>query len=241
MDRENVVEKLMLFDLTKQESLIYLCLFENGAQTGYEVAKQTGISRSNVYNALASLTEKGAAHINEGSPVKYQCVAVQELCDNQIRMMGKAKEYLIAHLQSPKVVSTGYITIDGYKNILNKVYTMLSMTEYRLYLSAPGDFIDCVRPELLGLLKENKRVVIISTDPVELSGCEYYRSERREKQLRLIVDSGYVLTGDISGTDSDTCLYTGQINFVDVFKEAMRNEIELIKLKDKAERKKYEN
>ncbi len=232
MDRENIIEKLMLFGLTKQESLIYLCLFENGALTGYEAAKQTGISRSNVYSALASLTEKGAAQMSEGNPVKYQCVTVQELCDNRIRMMGKAKDYLAAHLQIPKEVGPGYITIEGYKNIRNKVYTMLSMTEYRLYLSAPGEFISSLEPELLELLKKNKRVVILSADDIELPGCEYYRLERREKQLRLIVDSGYVLTGDISGVGADTCLYTGQINFVDVFKEAMRNEIELIKLKN---------
>ncbi len=238
MDRESVIEKLMLFGLTKQESLIYLCLFENGVLTGYEAAKQTGISRSNVYNALASLAEKGAAQMIEGNPVRYQCVAVQELCDNRIRIMGKAKDYLAVHLQSPKEVGAGYITIEGYKNILNKVYTMLSITEHRLYLSAPGDFISYVKPELSELLKQHKRVVIISVEDIELPGCEYYRSERREKQLRLIVDSGYVLTGDISGTGADTCLYTGQANFVDVFKEAMSNEIELIKLKNKAGEKK---
>jgi len=241
MDRESVVEKLMLFDLTKQESLIYLCLFENGVLTGYEAAKQTGISRSNVYNALASLAEKGAAQMIEGNPVRYQCVAVRELCDNRIRIMGKARDYLAVHLQNPKEVGAGYITIEGYKNILNKVYTMLSMTEHRLYLSAPGDFISYVKPELSELLKQHKRVVVISADDIELSGCEYYRSERREKQLRLIVDSGCVLTGDISGTGADTCLYTGQVNFVDVFKEAMRNEIELIKLKNKAGERKNEN
>ena len=40
--------------------------------TGYEVAKQLGISRSNAYNSLASMTEKGAAYlVEEGTTKKY--------------------------------------------------------------------------------------------------------------------------------------------------------------------------
>ena len=60
MDEMSFIEKLMVFGLTRQEASIYLCLYRNGILTGYEAAKLTGISRSNVYNALAGLAEKGA-------------------------------------------------------------------------------------------------------------------------------------------------------------------------------------
>lgn len=66
MDEMSYVEKLMMFGLTRQEASIYLCLNRNGTLTGYEAAKLTGISRSNVYNALAGLTEKGAAYLMKG-------------------------------------------------------------------------------------------------------------------------------------------------------------------------------
>ena len=58
MDDMAFVEKLMAFGLTRQEASIYLCLYRNGTLTGYEAAKLTGISRSNVYNALAGLAER---------------------------------------------------------------------------------------------------------------------------------------------------------------------------------------
>ena len=41
------------------------------------------------------------------------------------------------------------------------------------------------------------------------------------------------MTGDMTGNSTDTCLYCGQKNFVNVFKESMKNEIELITLKKK--------
>lgn len=63
---EVLAEKLVQFGLTRQEANIYLCLLQNKDLSGYEVSKITGISRSNVYSALASLVEKGAAYLLEG-------------------------------------------------------------------------------------------------------------------------------------------------------------------------------
>ena len=59
MDANYLIESLMCFGLTRQEATVYLCLSQNGGMTGYEAAKQTGISRSNAYGALAGLVEKG--------------------------------------------------------------------------------------------------------------------------------------------------------------------------------------
>jgi len=59
--------------------------------------------------------------------------------------------------------------------------------------------------------------------------------------LRLIVDSAYVLTGEITGADSDNCLYSAQKNFVNVFKEAIGIEIKLIKYGEKNNEKSVRN
>ena len=75
--------------------------------TGYEVAKQTGISRSNAYNSLASMTEKGATYlVEEGNTRKYVPVPVEEFCKNRIRRMEEARQWL-------KTVS--YTHLDVYK------------------------------------------------------------------------------------------------------------------------------
>ena len=94
MDEMSFIEKLMVFGLTRQEASIYLCLYRNGILTGYEAAKLTGISRSNVYNALAGLAEKGAAYLLEGNSSKYMAVPVEEFCDNKLRMMENTKKWL---------------------------------------------------------------------------------------------------------------------------------------------------
>ena len=76
MEENRALNGLVLFGLTRQEANIYLCLYQNGELTGYEVAKQTGISRSNVYSALAGLTDKGAAYLAQGTSSKYVAVPI---------------------------------------------------------------------------------------------------------------------------------------------------------------------
>lgn len=65
------VERLMEFGLTRHEASLYILLTLEGSLNGYEAAKQSGISRSNAYNALAGLVDKGAAYIQEEDTVRY--------------------------------------------------------------------------------------------------------------------------------------------------------------------------
>ena len=58
MEQNQYVEYLLHFGLTRQEALIYVELLVKGKQTGYEIAKETGISRSNVYSVLAALCDR---------------------------------------------------------------------------------------------------------------------------------------------------------------------------------------
>ena len=83
MDESKAIEYLMHFGMSRQEATVYLRLIEAGKQTGYEIARDTGISRSNVYASLAALVEKGAAYLVEEDAKRYIPVHVQEFCGNR--------------------------------------------------------------------------------------------------------------------------------------------------------------
>ena len=120
MEDKSYIERLMEFGLTRQEAGIYGCLISEGKKTGYEVAKQRGISRSNAYNSLASMTEKGAAYlVEEGTTKKYVSVPLDEFCRNRIRRLEESQRWLKKHMPSEKDHVEGYITIEGSSNILD--------------------------------------------------------------------------------------------------------------------------
>ena len=227
-----LAEKLVQFGLTRQEANIYLCLLRNKDLSGYEVSKITGISRSNVYSALASLVEKGAAYLLEGETNKYTAVAIEDFCENRIRRLTTLKQELAAQIPQIGDDSEGYITISSHRHIMDKIYNMLEHVEYRVYLSMPTEYLEQFRHHLEQLAADGKKVVLLVSDlpSTEIRGSIIYETDKRDRQLRLIVDSSYVLTGEMTGNTTDSCLYCGQKNFVNVFKDSLRNEIKLIQL-----------
>ena len=126
MGKEQFKEHLMKFDLTRQEAAVYESLLENGKLTGYEAAKLTGISRSNVYVALASLCEKGAAYLEASENGKrYLSVPVQEFCEDKIDQLKKEEDWLVMHAPVRKEEEEGYITISGQETIEAKARALL--------------------------------------------------------------------------------------------------------------------
>lgn len=234
MEENSIIDKLCLFGMTRQEANIYLCLYQCGELTGYEVGKQTGISRSNVYSALASLSDRGAAYLAEGSTSKYTAVPIEEFCNNKIRQLNDEKEYLLKNIPEMKIQEIGYLTITGYRNIKDKIINMLRQAKLRVYLSASAEFLQEMEAELLEIIARNNKLVLITDSMVDNevlrreSIC--YVGEKKGNNVRLIIDSSYALTGELLGKKEDTCLYTGQENFINIFKDALRNEMRLIEL-----------
>lgn len=225
-----IIELLMNFNLTKQDATIYVTLLSEGGLTGYEVAKLTGISRSNTYIALAGLVEKGAAYVIEGNATRYTPVPVDEFCDNKIRNLQEIRLSLIRNMPKQREENEGYITIKGKKNIINKITKMLIEAEKRVYISLSGKTLETIWPQLNQAVLRGLKVVILTNPPFELSGAAIYYVEKAQDQLRLIVDSANVLTGDIKDADSSTCLFSKKQNLIDLFKESLTNEIKLIEL-----------
>ncbi|MBO5056024.1 MAG: TrmB family transcriptional regulator [Lachnospiraceae bacterium] len=234
MEENAVLDKLGLFGLTRQEATIYLCLYRNGELTGYEVAKYTGISRSNVYSGLSGLADKGAAYLVEGNASKYVAVPIERFCENKIRSLNDEKQYLIKNVPAMKEKEVGYITITGSRNIRDKMIEMLNEAEKRVYFSASLAIIEELKEEFLKVLNKKIKLVFITDgrpeDEVIYRDAVFYIGGDRGNNIRMIIDSEYALTGEITGKRDDTCLYTGQENFIRVFKEALRNEMKLIEL-----------
>lgn len=231
MEKNQLTDMLMCFGLTRQEAILYVCLSQNGELTGYEAAKQTGISRSNAYNALAGLADKGAAYTTEGTAVRYHAVDAEEFCSNKIRVLQEQKRQLTAMMPKPKTEAEGYLTITGDIHIRDKVKNMIAGSGQRIYLSMTAAYIPEFKPELQEALQRGRKVVIITDGTVEFPGVFLYQSNSRETQIGVITDSANVLTGEYGRGADSTCLYSGQPNFVQVFKDSMRNEIELIRIR----------
>ncbi len=78
---ETAVAELALTGLgfTELEGRLYCALLEGGPATGYRMAKRIGKAPPNVYQGLASLTQKGAVLFDDGEPRTWRAVRPAEL------------------------------------------------------------------------------------------------------------------------------------------------------------------
>lgn len=237
MEEASLIQQLMEFSLSRQEAIIYLELLKYSQLTGYEIAKYSGISRSNVYGGLKGLQEKGGAELIEGTASKYIAVPIQEFCKNRIRRLEKCKSYLVDNILQTDKIQDGYITIVGYDNIKNKAISMIESTHTRFYLAGSQRVIGEFLPEIKSKVKAGIQVKLISDynwaleEGLEQAKC--YVTDQEIDQIRLITDSAFVLTGIFSGNKQDSCLYSGQKHLVNLIKEAIGNKIKLVEKEGK--------
>jgi HTH-type transcriptional regulator, sugar sensing transcriptional regulator len=226
----DAVELLTQFNLTRQEAAIYLTLLSESDMNGYEVAKRTGISRSNTYTSLAALVEKGAALIIEGAVTRYTPVPVQEFCENKLRKLRGTIDDLLETIPQKREETEGYITIKGREHIYDKMRNMVQDAVERVYISASKQIIEAILPEIKSGMARGIKVVLITDEPLDLKGATIYLAEKSRQQIRLIADSSNVLTGDVEDGSNSTCLYSRKKNLIDLLKDSLKNEIKFIEM-----------
>lgn len=222
------LELLSQFNLTINEASIYYTLLTKGNLNGYQIAKLTGISRSNTYISLASLVEKGCAYKIDGESTLYSPLSIEEFCSNRIRNLENAKKELSSLIPISSTKEQEYITVTGAEHIKNKISNMIANTEKRIYLSLPCKVFYYFERDLKKLADNNIKVVLITDEQCKIKNIKVYVSGESIKQVRIICDSARVLTGDFYGP---SCLYSEKENLVKLLKDSIKNEMKLIDLK----------
>ena len=217
----------MNIGLTRHESVLYVALCKEGELTGYEAAKVSGIPRSNAYLALAGLVEKGGAFKIDSDAVKYTAVPVNEFVTNIRAKQNEIFDFIEKNIPVRDNTKNSYITVNGQTNILNKAKNMIAAASERIYISVSADVAAHVLNELKTAVTRGLKVVIITDSGFELDKAVIYHDSKQPGQIRLIVDTEYVLTGELSGIDP-TCLYSSNKNLIQLIKETLTAEIKLI-------------
>ena len=223
----DTVQLLTRFGLTRQEAALYILLCRRGDLTGYEAAKLTGISRSGTYTALAGLVEKGAAYLREETASHYTPVPVEEFSGNHLRGLERAREQLISQMPRQATVEDGYFTIRGSRHILDRMRSMIRAAQKRLYLSASPGVVEELSPALQEAVAAGRKVTLITSPEFSIEGAYLYSAPIPDGQVRLIVDSSRALAGD-ARDEASSCVYSCQKNLVELIKESLSNEIQLI-------------
>lgn len=79
--RKELKYTLLKFGITNEEANILLFLMKQGPTKASDIAKGTGISRTDVYYVLKSLQNKGLVIANVAKPVRFVSMPLEEIID----------------------------------------------------------------------------------------------------------------------------------------------------------------
>ncbi|MCC3372768.1 TrmB family transcriptional regulator [Cohnella sp. REN36] len=103
-----MLEQLKKLGFSELEGRCYLALHEEAQLSGYEVAKRVSVSRTNVYAALRSLTDKGICRHIDGEPVRYSAVPIEQLVKYLRSEFDETADALVEELKPPLAAPAFY-------------------------------------------------------------------------------------------------------------------------------------
>jgi sugar-specific transcriptional regulator TrmB len=160
-----------------------------------------------IYEVLGKLTARGAAMtLRRGGSTQYAPVPAAEFFDQLLQeqegLIVSLKDDL-AHLTSAPDLDYVW-NIEGHENILAKAEEMIAQARTRVYLALlPATFPD-LRPALTEATGRGVRVVIYTTDDLDLPGSQLVVAPMSEEALSqagglgliLVIDGEEVLIGE---------------------------------------------
>lgn len=204
---------------TEYEAKVYMQLLAQAPATAYEIAKATGVPRPNTYNALESLTKRGAVQPISQNPAKYVASPpdrhllnlgrqTMALCDSLSKELAKLR----VDQDDPYVWN-----VQGDLAIHRKIQSLISESQRTIRIKADEEIL---RPHAEALREAAARgidiLIILFGKDVEAfrfsPNCRVYLHEGNgvrmgsaDNLFTLTVDHQIALTAT---TDNMTAFYT---------------------------------
>jgi predicted transcriptional regulator len=211
------VKSLQRLGFSEYEARAYVTLLRKNRLNGYEIAKESGIPRANVYAVVAKLVERGAllAISSENGP-RYTPIDPQQLVN---RIEADQREALAATSTSLEGVTSQpdaeeLLTARGYSALLDHVISAIREAHDCVLLGLFPNEAQHLEREIAAAQARGVSITILCLTgcPGDCGSCGgrayRYRVAAPEKARWLIVtvDGDALVAGQIQGDDATTLL-----------------------------------
>ncbi|WP_379146379.1 TrmB family transcriptional regulator [Paenibacillus sp. sgz500992] len=145
---EQLLLHLRNLGFTEMESKIMVELASKGQASGYEVAKQLGVSRSNVYAALQRLTQQGYVRCGEGEPARYSVLDPEELATMISGRVSASLAYMESEMPRGGPVNPSFYNVEGDRNVMEELIRQLNLAEQEIVVDVWREEASLLRNEL---------------------------------------------------------------------------------------------
>jgi hypothetical protein len=100
-----------------------------------------------------------------------------------------------------------------------------------IYLSMHSGELSKVRSQVENVVRRGIRTVILSDEDPGIAGATFRRAYKEKGHVKIIADTAKVFVANLS-RDNPDALYSEEPHLVNLMREAMLNEIELIRIRE---------
>ncbi|AEI43719.1 TrmB family transcriptional regulator [Paenibacillus mucilaginosus] len=227
-----MIEELRKIGLNDLEARCYLALLQEQGMTGYEVAKNVSVSRTNVYAALRSLADKGMCRTIEGDPLIYESVPIDQL----IRLLKADFEHtsrtLLASLQAPPPASKSFYSWHGDKAVDTAIRRLASNADKSILVDLWAEDLTLAEDALLEAESRGIAVTLICVGEchtplknvlVHKRSEEWNRSDARK--FSMLCDSRSALLGSFGRSLKPSVLETDHPSLVELLQNGFYHDV----------------
>lgn len=163
MNDEELAKALHALGFTDHETRAYLTLDEASAKTAYEVARLSGLPKSNTYDVLRSLSSKGAIQAVSYEPSKYVRVPPADFFGRQTRRVTDlcARVTRTLKKRSKKAENVYVWTFEGEKEVRAKIEATIGLAHRHIWIKAPVRLIEPHLPTLVDAAERGVEVILV--------------------------------------------------------------------------------
>ncbi len=159
----DLIEPLRSLGFTDYEAQAYIALLRESPVTAYQVGKQTGLPRANVYAALETLSKKGACQPVTENPVRYAPVRPEVLFPRMqtgFEAQCRRAAEILAEIDRPDGEEHVW-SLRGTEAIHAKIAGMIASATQHVWIKAHERLLRDHRPALLAAAERGVQVVLI--------------------------------------------------------------------------------
>lgn len=242
---KNIISLLQTLGFTQYESQAYLALLQQSNVTGYELAKNSGIPPSKIYQILNKLIDREMVLVIDSEPKKYLPIRPDKI-------LGRLKdEYLetvdelsnkLNKVYAEEALADNYIWhITDYEQIIRKLRQFIEEARNTIYLSVWDDEVDEIREALHNAFKKGIIITAVHFGQKLLGfGTEYphgrehhIRLARGGRRVTLIIDDRVVVVGHFSEDGQSNAAWTANPGLVLLAKDYITHDIYTIRIQDR--------
>ncbi|ESR25645.1 TrmB family transcriptional regulator [Lutibaculum baratangense] len=159
----DLLQDLKRLGFTEYEARVYVQLLRQSPATAYEIAKAASVPRPNTYQALESLTKRGAALPVSENPVRYVAAEPEEFLASIARQTKSLCTDLADRLTSlaPKADDQYVWTLRGEPVVHDRIAALIASSRESIWIKASDDVVRLHKEALKAAAERGVEILMV--------------------------------------------------------------------------------